>query len=128
MSQTFPCPACGAPIEPTAGASALPCPYCLTQVTIPEASRLSAAPPPPAERVERPKYVRPEIPPMVERKPEEEISAMLRQAQPYAQKAVGAWAGWVLIQRFLPGCITLIVLTCFLGCGLIVFLASALQQ
>ncbi len=112
---TFPCPACGGPVEPLPGAVRIPCPYCGSQATVPESLRLRAAPkpkpaPPPAQTFS------PE--------PEIDISDALRKAQPVAVKALNAFWLWTLVRRFAPGCLAFLALSACLCLATVAILIS----
>jgi uncharacterized Zn finger protein (UPF0148 family) len=82
MTDTFPCPACGAPNNPEAGRVQMVCTYCGANLTIPAHLR-TAAP----SKVET-------KPPKAAPAPRQEMDAseILRQAQPVATKAWNAYA------------------------------------
>jgi hypothetical protein len=100
MSDTFPCPACGAPNEPEAGAAQMTCSYCGANLTIPAEMRRAA--PPKAEKT------LPKATPI----PRQEVDAseILRQAQPVAAKAWNAYASWMWIRRVLPTCLVILLI------------------
>ena len=100
MADTFPCVACGGPNEPEAGSTQMNCSYCGANLTIPAGLRRAAAP-----KAE----VRPAKPAPAPR-PEVEASDLLRQAQPVAAKALGAYVGWTWLRRMLPTCLTILVI------------------
>lgn len=106
MPDTFPCPACGAPNEPEAGAAQMTCSYCGANLSIPAALRRDA--PPKAEQTPAPRQ-------------EVDASEFLRQAQPVVVKAWNAFAGWTWIRRALPACLV-IVLVGLCACGLLALL------
>ncbi len=43
MPSTFPCPACGAPVEPAPNKTLMSCPFCGTSLTIPAELRWQQA-------------------------------------------------------------------------------------
>lgn len=100
MTDTFPCPACGAPNNPEAGRTQMACSYCGANLTIPASLRRDAPP-----KVERP-------PTMAAPAPRQEMDAseILRQAQPVATKAWNAYASWTRIRRALPACIVIVLI------------------
>ncbi|MDP1544731.1 MAG: hypothetical protein Q8L87_01820 [Anaerolineales bacterium] len=102
MTQTFPCPACGAPNEPEAGQVRMACMYCGANLSIPEQLRVETNPT--AER----------MPPKTGagRSPEIDAPDLLRKAQPVA---VGAWnlfAAWTWLRWLFPACLTIFILGC----------------
>jgi hypothetical protein len=100
MTETFPCPACGAPNEPEPGATRMTCAYCLTNLTIPV-------------ELQKPPVFKVGIPPAKIAPTgnfQEEASDLLRKAQPVATKAWNAFAYWSWIRRVLPGCLVIIVI------------------
>ncbi|MEW5938797.1 MAG: hypothetical protein AB1750_03990 [Chloroflexota bacterium] len=100
MTDTFPCPACGAPNDPIAGATQMTCSYCGANITIPASMRTSAPP-----KAERPPAMAAPAP-----RPEVEASEILRQAQPVAVKAWNAYAYWTWIRRALPTCLVVVLI------------------
>ncbi len=100
MPSTFPCPACGGPNEPEAGASRMTCSYCGANLNIPAHLRTSA--PPRVEKV--PERAAP--PPSLE----QDAPELLRKAQPIAVNAWNAFALWTWIRRALPACLVIFVL------------------
>ncbi|GIK10048.1 MAG: hypothetical protein JETCAE02_19990 [Anaerolineaceae bacterium] len=95
MTDTFPCPACGAPNEPEAGRAQMTCSYCGANLTIPASMRRDA--PPKAEKT--PKVDAPAP------RQEMDASELLRQAQPVVTKAWNAFALWTWVRRALPACL-----------------------
>ena len=100
MTETFLCPACGAPNVPEAGRAQMSCSYCGANLTVPAELRKSAPP-----KVERP-------PAMATPAPRQEIDAseLLRQAQPVATKAWNTYASWTWIRRVLPACLVVVLI------------------
>jgi len=100
MTDTFPCPACGAPNEPEAGRAQIACSYCGANLTIPASLRREAAPK--AEKT--PERAAPT--------PRQEIDAseLLRQAQPVVTKAWNAFAWWTWVRRALPTCLVIVLI------------------
>lgn len=98
MTDTFPCPACGAPNEPIAGAAQMACTYCGANLIIPTSMRKSAPP-----KVERP-------PTMAAPRQEIDASELLRKAQPVATQAWNTYAYWTWIRRVLPTCLGIVVI------------------
>ena len=116
MTDTLPCPACGAPNEPEAGRAQMTCSYCGANLAIPSEMRWDAPP-----RVEAaPERVAP--PPRLE----DEASEMLRKAQPVAVKALNTYAWWTWIRRVLPTCliIALIILCACAAFGMLPFILN----
>jgi predicted RNA-binding Zn-ribbon protein involved in translation (DUF1610 family) len=93
------CPACGAPSEPEAGKTHMPCTYCGTTLTIPESLRTKTVPlqKVPAREI---KFPQPEIDP----------SDLLRKAQPIAYRAFNLYALWTWVRWLLPACLTAFIL------------------
>jgi len=102
------CLACGAPSEPEAGKTHMPCAYCGTTLTIPESFRTKTVTRQKAPAKEA-KFQQLEIDP----------SDLLRKAQPIAHRAFNLYALWTWVRWLLPACLTvfivLIVLCLFLG-------------
>jgi predicted RNA-binding Zn-ribbon protein involved in translation (DUF1610 family) len=102
------CPACGAPSEPEAGKTRMPCTYCGTTLIIPEAFRTKTILPQKVPAKET-KFQQPEIDP----------NDLLRKAQPIAYRAFNLYALWTQMRWLLPACLTifiaLIVLCLMLG-------------
>lgn len=86
------CPACGAPSEPEAGKTHMPCTYCGTTLTIPETLRTKTVP---FQKASAQEAKQPEIDP----------SDLLRKAQPIAYRAFNLYALWTWIRWFLPACL-----------------------
>jgi len=135
MSKTFPCPACGAPVEPAPNRDRMACPFCGTALTIPADLRWKQAvtpePPPPTKSVFDPfkaaQNARPSGQPTGRPSLDSEfVAKALRQAQPLAAGAVSAYALWAGLRRGLPACLTIAVsVLCVVLCGtglLVVFL------
>ena len=85
-TKTFPCIACGAPVEPEAGKTHMPCSYCGSNLAIPEELQQDAVP-------LGSNFKFPEPTPS----PEMEAAEFLRKAQPVAAKAFNLFAIWMLI-------------------------------
>lgn len=134
MPGTFPCPACGAPVEPAPNKTLMPCPFCGTSLTIPMDLRWN-------------QFTAPELPPATPggkpvfdpfraaenarfsgekaEKAQAEtqfVTNALRQAQPIATGAVSAYALWASLRRFLPGGLVAVGILCALSCGASIFL------
>ena len=99
---TFPCIACGAPVLPEVGVTHMACEYCGVTLAIPEELQEDAVPLGSTFKIPDP-----------EPAPEMEAAEFLRAAQPVARKAFNLFALWMWVQRFLPGCITLVL---FVSC------------
>jgi hypothetical protein len=100
MTQTFSCPACGAPNEPIAGQIRMSCAYCRANLTIPDHLRTM------------PNVTAEEMRPTHRAVPSPEIDAadLLRKAQPVA---IGAWnlfAMWTWLRRLIPACLTIFII------------------
>jgi hypothetical protein len=111
MSQSFPCPACGAPNEPEAGQVRMACTYCGANLNVPE--HLQTAAIPKAEKM--PEWAAPA--PSLEK----EAPDLLRKAEPIVTKAWNTYAAWTWVRRALPACLTIIVIG-LCACGLLVAL------
>lgn len=117
MTDSFSCPACGAPNEPAAGAAQMACTYCGANLTIPPALRRAARP-----TVEStPAKVAPAATADVE------ASDLLRKAQPVAIGALNAYAAWTWVRNLLPACLV-IVLVGLCACGLLTVLPIWLRR
>lgn len=119
MSQTFPCPACGAPNEPEVGQVRMTCTYCGANLTIPASLRTVATP-----KVEK-TSVRAAPAPSLER----DAPDLLRKAQPIAVQAWNAFAYWTWLRRALPAClvITLIGLCLCMAFGALPFIVKSMR-
>ena len=95
MTETFPCPACGAPNVPKVGATQMACSYCGANLAIPESLRTAAIP-----KVERPPAMSAPAPSL-----EKEAPDLLRKAEPIITKAWNTYAAWTWIRRALPTCL-----------------------
>ncbi|MBM4426760.1 MAG: hypothetical protein FJ031_05930 [Chloroflexi bacterium] len=102
MTQTFPCPACGAPNEPEAGSIRMTCAYCGANLTIPTPLRT------------KPKATAANLPPEQKAIPVPEIDAadVIRKAQPIAIGAWNLYARWTWIRWLFPTCLTIFILGC----------------
>jgi DNA-directed RNA polymerase subunit RPC12/RpoP len=118
MTTTFPCPACGAPVEPLPGESRMPCSYCGTQVTIPK--NLRTAKPIRAERID-PSRPDPRIEPPPYHMPDMDMRHILGTSLPIAATALNFGGYWNRIKRWGWSCAALIMIACMLGCVSIVF-------
>ena len=125
MPNTFPCPACGAPVEPLPNRTHMPCPYCSTALTIPVSLRWKQAvtpePPPAKKPVFDPftaaKNARADQPSTGSQFNTEAVTNTLRQVQPLANKAFNAYALWVILKGFIPGCLIILAVLFSLACG-----------
>lgn len=100
MTQTFPCPACGAPNKPAIGQNFMSCAYCGANLTIPNHLRT-------IHRVTA-EEMRPKHRPVSNS--EIEAADLLRKAQPVA---IGAWnlfAMWTWFRRLIPACLALVII------------------
>lgn len=137
MPKTFPCLACGAPVEPLPNRNNMPCPFCGTALNIPVELRWEQVtvpePPPYAEKPvfdpfkavkdAHPDNQQPEQPVDTEF-----MTKALRQAQPLAAGAVSAYALWASIRRILPGCLIALSILCVLSCGISAAVIYMLRQ
>lgn len=116
MPDHFPCPACGAPNDPEAGASQMTCSYCGANLIIPASMRRAA-----------PKAERPPAPAASAPAPEIDASELLRKAQPVATQAWNAYASWTWIRRALPACL-IIALIGVCACAALAIAPFLLQR
>ena len=114
-SKTFPCIACGAPVQPEVGKIHMPCLFCGTNLAIPKELQIDAVP-------LGSNFKFPELKPT----PEAEAAEFLRKAQPVAIKAFNLYAIWTWVRRFLPGCLISMAILICLCAGAILFFG--LQQ
>lgn len=140
MPASFPCPACGAPVEPAPNKTLMPCPFCGTSLTIPTHLRWQQAiapEPPPQPTTGKPAFdpfQAAENAKLTGEKAEkaqaetEFVTDALRKAQPLAAGAVSAYALWAGFRRFLPGCLVALAILCALSCGVSIFLLFFLRQ
>ena len=117
MTDTFNCPACGAPNDPMAGATQMACSYCGANLTIPKEMRRAFAP----QVDSTPARVTPAP------RPEIDASEILRQAQPVAAKAWNTYAWWTWIRRMLPACLIIVVIG-LCACGALTALPFFLRR
>jgi hypothetical protein len=134
MPTTFPCPACGASVEPAPNKHNMPCPYCSTALTIPANLRWQQVivpdSPPPSEKPAFDPFKAAENARFTGEKAEKAqadskfVTDALRKAQPIAAGAVGAYALWASLRRFLPACLMALLALCLITCattGIIVY-------
>jgi predicted RNA-binding Zn-ribbon protein involved in translation (DUF1610 family) len=122
MTLTFPCQACGAPVEPAANLERMPCPFCGTQLTIPEAlqTRKPVAPPPqpaqfdPFESARRATRANTPVPDTFTPK----LVNALNSLDPVARRAYSTYAWGSMARRRLPGCLALLAVACLLACAM----------
>ena len=122
---TFPCPACGGPVQPEAGEAHMPCPYCGTLVNIPDALQIKTASlGTEASSSTNPTYVPPP--------PNNEISDVIREVAPLAAGAVAAVGFGVAARRFarrvLPACLVVLLLLCFFACGAVLLFSTMINR
>jgi hypothetical protein len=118
MTDTIPCPACGAPNNPEAGRAQMACSYCGANLTIPASMRRDAPPKvekAPASEASAAPAPRPEV------DTSEIASEILRQAQPVMTKAWNTFAWWTWIRRALPTCLVIVLIAL---CGCVILGAS----
>lgn len=132
-TETFPCPACGASVEPVSNQNIMPCPYCNYGLTIPVGLRWKQAVETPP--VKMPKFdpfsvanqvVTPE---MRAKKIEaaQKTSHLLRKAAPLATNAYRTYAWWSMLAFFAPTCLTVLGSICVISVivwGVLIFLAQ----
>lgn len=119
---TFPCPACGAPVEPAPNKTQMPCPYCNHGLVIPAELRWRETPKPdpqPAKpaRFDPFAYAEKAVSPEMRAQRIEagrKTSDFLRRAEPVASNAYRAYAWWTIFQFFTPGCLTILAILCVL--------------
>jgi hypothetical protein len=127
MPTSFPCPACGAPVESAPNKNSMPCPFCGTALTIPTHLRWEQAitPEPPPSSEQQPAFdpfKAAENAKFTGEKAEKAqadsqfVTDALRKAQPLAAGAVSAYALWASLRRFLPGCLIALASLCLLAC------------
>jgi hypothetical protein len=134
MTLTFPCQACGAPVEPAANAQRMPCPFCGTQLTIPEALRTQKPLPPasappaaqfdPFESARRATRANTPVPDIFTPK----LVNALNTLDPVARRAYSTYAWGSMARRRLPGCLALLAVACLLACAVGVGLAYFLGR
>jgi len=110
--KTFPCLACGAPVNPLEGVTQMACAYCGVTLAIPEALQKDLLPP--GSRFKIPEQ---------EPDPEMDAAEFLRAAQPVARKAFNLFALWTWVRRFIPGCLLAISIAtclCLVGIAILV--------
>lgn len=116
---TFPCLACGAPVEPLTNKTGMPCPYCGSALTIPVHLRTENTPPPPPKAVFDPiARARAAVTPEMRLKNienTEKATGLLRKIEPTASKAYRTYAWLVLIKYFTPTCLAVFGTLCFLA-------------
>ena len=117
MTETFPCPACGAPNGPEVGATQMACSYCGANLAIPESLRTAAIPK--AEKTFAKAAPAPRL--------EDDASELLQKAQPVATKAWNAYASWTWIRRALPACL-IIALIGLCACAALTVLPFILNR
>ncbi len=128
-NESFPCPACGAPVEPAPNRDNMPCPFCGSALIIPSQLRWqqSYTPDPSPADDEKPAFdpfaaaAKARFSGEKAEKAQAEsefVTQALRQAQPIAAGAVSAYALWAGLRRFLPGCLIAIVVLCTAVCGI----------
>lgn len=137
MSDSFPCPACGAPVDPEAGQEAMACPYCDTNLIIPPklrrkkaaAARTESPTPKPKDPFSAAASVRLDEKVAERSKRESELlTGALRSAQPMARGAARLYNFWVLAKYFLPGILIFLAITCSLACIASIILGLFLGQ
>jgi len=110
--RTFPCVACGAPVVPVVGVMHMACEYCGVTLAIPEELQVDAVLLGSTFKIPDP-----------EPTPEIEAAEFLRAAQPVARKAFNLFALWTWVRRFLPGCITFVLVVsclCLIGTAILI--------
>lgn len=113
MTQTFPCPACGAPNQAGAGLDFMPCAYCGRNLTIPK--RLRRKPLPKTEKnVEKTESSRPV---------EVEAANILRKSQPIAIRLWNLFALWTWLKWLIPTCFMIFAVLC-IGFVIVLFAFS----
>ena len=113
-------------MEPPAGKSIIPCPYCETAVSIPENLRTKDLPATsPSNKIINPYF----IPPLP--REGDDISDVLSQVQPLASGALKVYGIWAMLRmlwrRILPVCAVIAMVFCLLICAasiLVIFLSQ----
>ena len=122
---TFPCPACGGPVQVEAGEAHLPCPYCGTLVNIPDALQIKTSP---VGTQASSSAILTYVPPP----PNNEISDVIREVAPLAAGAVAAVGFGMAARRFarriLPACLVILLLLCFLACGTVLLFSTMINR
>jgi hypothetical protein len=124
---TFPCPACGGPVEPVPGKIQIPCPYCATTVTIPDQLRIKAV----THSVSPGKTTTPYFVPPPPREGDD-ITDVLNQVKPLAAGAVTAYGIWAMLRtlwrRVVPACAVILMILCLIVCVLSVLIIFVSQR
>lgn len=134
MPNTFPCTACGAPVDPDANRDRIACPFCGTQLTIPpDLIWKKAAHPQPRTKKNKPDPFKSASQATRENTPvpdtfTENTVKVLRAAEPVARKAYGAYWRWALLRPYLPGCLMFLAVSCLLACATGAGIVYFLQQ
>lgn len=108
MDNEFPCPACGAPNDPSPGASRMPCSYCGVNLSIPKKLQKPAKPIPVKNT--------PKTDPLPNL--EKDAPDLLRKAQPIAIKAWNSYVYWTWLRRLFPACLAVLVIGFFVCAAL----------
>ncbi len=136
MTQTsFPCPACGAPIQPEANKNNMACPFCGVAVNIPVNLRWNETIDP------EPVHKTPAFDPFAEAEravtPEmrakslqqtRQIAEIMRKVEPVASTAYRSYAWWTILKPILPGILIAIAACCIfflLSSGIAVYLLQS---
>jgi len=120
MSNFFTCIACGAPVEPEAGRDRMACPYCHTQLTIPDDMRRAPIP-----IVEAPRVEVNQLPPQ---ETQQQVADFIRQVQPVAIRGWNVFAWWTRLRRFIPGCTIALLAACGILCFLFALLINFIRK
>ncbi len=138
--ESFPCPACGAPVNPAPNRDNMPCPFCGSALTIPANLLWQQSQEP--ENTSLPGEERPTFDPFAAaanarfsgekaQKAQDErefVTETLRKAQPIATGAVSAFAVWAALRRFIPGCLIALVVLCTAVCGIGIMTLVIMRQ
>jgi hypothetical protein len=114
-------------VEPLAGKTHIPCPYCATTVTIPDNLRTKDSPViPPPSRKTTPYFIPPPS------REGDDITDVLNQVKPLAAGALSAYGLWAMLRmlwrRVVPACAVILMILCLLVCGVSVILIFVSQR
>ncbi len=155
---SFPCPACGGPIEPNPGEKRTTCGFCGVAVSVPAdfVPRVNAADVlarvrnalAGGNKIEAVRLYREGMGvglkeakdavnaleaeynprPAPPKIDQEQVADVLRKAQPIAAGALNTYAWWSALRRIVPGCLILLVAVCIISCASFAAFILLLQQ